>query len=298
MLFLFPLWGIIGNDGGGQFASGGALRDFDFLDQLIGDGIQMASGGVLGLLHKIDGAEREGFESGIPALFRMGAEKNDRHRSAAHDQTERFHAVHARHFEVEGDDIGMQLFDFFQSESAVHGGADDFDGRVAGKDRRNEFPHEGGIVDDENSDAGAHAMAPSGTARERRERTAGTFRMRTTVPSPSMEAPLTRSLVTMSVGKALMTSSSSPTMLSTTRPNRFSAAPITMTKCFFFCGSVSIARRRLRCSRRTSVRIWSRRRRTSRWSTRWISCSWIREISTTDDSGTANRRPPTRKSSV
>src|SRR5580700_2821753 len=202
----------------------------------------------------------------------MGAEEHHGHGSTAHDQTEGFHAVHAGHFEIESDDIGMQLFDFLQSERAVHRRADNFDGRVAGEDCRNEFPHQGGIVDDENSDAGAHATAPSGTARERRERTAGTFRMRTTVPSPRMEAPLTRSLVTMSVGKALMTNSSSPTILSTTRPKRFSAAPITMTKCFFLAGSVSIERSRLRCSRRTSVRIWSRRRRTSRWSMRWISC--------------------------
>src|SRR5580700_2074575 len=194
----------------------------------------------------------------------MGAEEYDWHGSTAHDQTESFHAVHAGHFEIERDDIGMQLFDFLQSERAVHGRAHNFYGNVAGEDRGNEFPHKGGIVDDENSDAGAHAIAPRGTARERRERTAGTFRMRTTVPSPRMDAPLTRSLATMSLGRALMTNSSSPTMLSTTRPKRFSAAPMTMTKCFFFAGSVSIERSRLRCSRRTSVRIWSRRWSTSR----------------------------------
>src|SRR5580704_4294650 len=194
----------------------------------------------------------------------MGAEEYDRHGSAAHDQTESFHAVHAGHFEIESDDIGMQLFDFLQSERAVHRRADNFDGGVAGEDCGNEFPHEGGIVDDENSDAGIHAIAPRGTARERRERTAGTFRMRTTVPSPRIDAPLTRSLETMSLGRALMTSSSSPTMLSTTRPKRLSAAPITMTKCFLFAGSVSIERSRLRCSRRTSVRIWSRSCSTSR----------------------------------
>ena len=56
-----------------------------------------------------------------------------------------------------------------------------------------------------------HAMAPSGIARERRESTAGTFKINTTVPSPRIEAPLTRSLATISFGRALMTSSSSPT---------------------------------------------------------------------------------------
>ena len=70
-----------------------------------------------------------------------------------------------------------------------------------------------------------------------RATTAGTFRIRTTVPSPRMEAPLTRSLDTMSLGSALMTNSSSPTSESTTRPKRFSAAPMTMTKLVFFSGS-------------------------------------------------------------
>src|SRR5271154_4297369 len=199
----------------------------------------------------------------------MRAEKNDGHGRALHDQAQRFHAIHARHFQVEGDDVGMQLFNFLQSESSIHGCADHFDVRVAREDRGDQFPHQGGIIHDENFDAGgAHAMAPNGRERDRRERTAGTFKMSTTVPSPRMEAPLTRSLEIMSLGSALMTSSSSPTMLSTTRPKRFSAAPITMTKCFFFAGSVSIEGNRLRCSRRTRVRIWSRRRRTSRWSMR------------------------------
>src|ERR1700675_3972910 len=224
----------------------------------------MSCGGVLRLLDKVNGAESQGFESGVGAFFRVSAEEYDGHGSAAQGQTESVPAVHAGHFEIESDDIGIQLVDLFQRESAVHSCADNFDGRIAGEDRGNKLPHEGGIVDDENSDAGAQGMARRGTARERRERTAGTFRMRTTVPSPRMEAPLTRSLETMSLGKALMTNSSSPTMLSTSSPKRFSAAPITMTKCFFFAGSVSMERSRLRCSRRTSVRIWSRSCRTSR----------------------------------
>src|SRR3984957_2609970 len=124
----------------------------------------------------------------------MGAEEYDRHGSTAHDQTEKFHAGHAGHFEIKSHDIGMQLFDFLQSERAVHGRADNFDGRVAGENRRNEFPHESGVVDDENSDAGAHAMAPRGTARERRERTAGPLKIRTTGPWPRMEAPPPRPL--------------------------------------------------------------------------------------------------------
>src|SRR5258707_922988 len=171
----------------------------------------------------------------------MRTEKNDRNRRALHDQAERLHPIHAGHFEVESDDVGAQFFNFLQRECAIHGRSDHFDGRISGKNRGNQFPHQSGIVNDENADAFAHAIAPRGVARERRERTAGTFKIRTTVPSPRIEAPLTRSLDTISPGKALITNSSSPTRVSTTRPKRFSAAPMTMTKFFFFFDAESTA---------------------------------------------------------
>src|SRR6266403_2002923 len=164
----------------------------------------------------------------------MRAEDDHRHGSAAHNQAEGFQAVHSRHFQVESDDVWVKLFDLFQCERAIHGGPDHFDGGIPLQNGGDELPHQRGIIDDEYSDALAHAIAPKGVARERRERTAGTLRIKTTVPSPRMEAPLTRSLEIISVGSALITNSSSPTMLSTIRPKRFSAAPITMTKLRFF----------------------------------------------------------------
>src|SRR6266852_3053413 len=176
----------------------------------------------------------------------MSAKENDRQGGVAHDEAQRLHAVHAGHLQIKGYDIRAQLGNFFQRECSVHGGANNLDGRIARKDRGNQFPHESGIIDDEDSDELAHAIAPSGVARESSDRIAGTFRMRTTVPSPSIEAPLTKSLETISPGSALITSSSSPTRLSTTRPNRLSAAPMTMTKCFFRTGWVSMLRKRLR----------------------------------------------------
>src|SRR3982074_1459201 len=109
----------------------------------------------------------------------------------------------------------MEFFDLFQRKCTIHSRADDLDRRVAFENCGNQLPHERGIIDDEDSNALAHAMAPRGVARERRESTAGTFRINTTVPSPRMEAPLTRSLEIISVGSALITSSSSPTKLST-----------------------------------------------------------------------------------
>src|SRR5215467_1764172 len=198
------------------------------------------------LLEKIDRAQCESLQRGIAALFRMRAEENDGQRRPFHDQPQHLHPVHAWHFKIEGDDIRLKLFDFLKSEGAVHRRTNDFNRRVPRKNRRDQLPHESGIIDDEDADAFAHAIAPRGAVRLRRERIAGTFRMRTTVPSPRMDAPLTRSLETISPGRALMTSSSSPTRLSTTSPKRFSEAPITMTKFFFLAGCDSMLCSRLK----------------------------------------------------
>ena len=156
-----------------------------------------------GLAMKSTAPRAKCFEGRVGAFFRMRAEENDGKRSAAHDQAQGLHAVHARHFEIEGDDVGLELFDFFQGEGAVHRGANDFDGGIAREDRGNQLPHERGVIDYEDTDAFAHAIAPSGVARERRDKTAGTFRIRTTVPSPRIDAPLTRSLANDVSGQGL-----------------------------------------------------------------------------------------------
>src|SRR6266702_73223 len=174
---------LFANDGGRELAAGSAFCDLDFGDQLVGDLFEVSRGGIFGLGKKIDGAQGEGLERGVTALFRMRAEKNDRQGRPAHDEAKRLDSVHARHFEIERNDVVPQLLNLFHRES-----------------------------------------------------TAGTFKMRTTVPSPRMEAPLTRSLETISPGSALITNSSSPTRLSTRRPKRFSAAPMTITKFFFLAG--------------------------------------------------------------
>src|SRR5260370_6420487 len=135
----------------------------------------------------------------------MGEEGKEGKGGGGDEEGKGLHAIHARHVEIERHDIRLQLFNFFQSECAVHGCADNFDGRFARENRGDQFPHKSGIINDKDSDAFTHAMAPRGVERTRRERTAGTFRIRTTVPSPRIEAPLTKSLETISPGRALIT---------------------------------------------------------------------------------------------
>jgi len=54
----------------------------------------------------------------------------------------RLHTVHARHFEIERDDVGTELFDLFQGEFAIHRGATT---SISGSRARIDgisFPHE------------------------------------------------------------------------------------------------------------------------------------------------------------
>src|SRR5882724_3334559 len=222
-------------------ASRCALSHFNLFDQLSRDGVQMAGRRLFRFCNEVDCAKSKGFECRVRPFFRMSADHDHGERRTAHNEPQRFHTVHSWHFKVERDDVGTKFLNLFQRESTVHGRADDVNHRIARKNIGNQFPHQCGIIYHKNSNAFAHAIAPRGIARERRERTAGTFRINTTVPSPRIEAPLTRSLATISAGSALMTSSSSPTNWSTTRPKRFSAAPMTMTKLFFafFTGSTA-----------------------------------------------------------
>src|SRR5580704_13063755 len=145
------------------------------------------------------------------------------------DGAQHFDAVHARHFEVESDHMRMQLSDFFQSECAVHCSAHYFNLRIASEDLRNHLAHQRRIIDDENSDALAHAVAPSG-AFDIFEMTVATLRIKTTVPSPRIDAPLTRSEAAVLSSSAFITNSSSPTSRSTTRPNFRGPVVITITK--------------------------------------------------------------------
>ena len=168
----------------------------DLEGQLGRDLAEVPQGGVLRLGDEIKRAKRKGFQSERSAFLGVRADHDDRHAMLARDLAQHFDSVHARHFEIERDDVRMQLFDLAEADQAVHRRADNFDVWVVRERLRNELPHERGIIDHEDADLLAHAIAPTAGIRERCEITAGTFRISTTVPSPRIEAPLTRGDVT------------------------------------------------------------------------------------------------------
>src|SRR5208282_2132846 len=191
----------------------------------------------------------------------MRTHHDDRHRMAAHDLFQSVDAVHGGHLQVEGHHVGTQLFDLFQAEISVHRGAHDLDGLIGLKHLRDQLAHQGGVVDHQHSNflvavVWAHALPPMAVKSKRarsawfsntpkpanpvscgRERawcstTAGRFRISTTLPSPRIEAPFTRSVEKVWSSKALMTNSSSPSKASTMRPYRFSPTVMTRTNSF------------------------------------------------------------------
>src|SRR3954471_19977186 len=160
-----------------------------------------------------------------------------------HDLSQRLHAVHAWHLQVQRDHMRMQFLNLLQSELAIHCCTNHFDGRILFQHLRNKFSHQCGIVNDKYFCRAAHAVAPAplavvcDRARPSFETTACTSRINTTVPSPRIEAPLTRSVDTRWSSRALMTSSSSPTSLSTINPNLRSPSAITITNILLFASA-------------------------------------------------------------
>ena len=162
----------------------GSGCDLDFQRQLGGDLLQAAGSGVLRLGDEIECAERQRFQRERRAFLGVRADDDHRHVMLARDLAQHFDAVHARHFQIERDDVRAQLLNFSQADQAIHGGADDFDRGIAEQHLRNQLPHQRGIIDHQDANSFAHAIAPTAGMRDRCETTAGTFRISTTVPSP------------------------------------------------------------------------------------------------------------------
>src|SRR6202049_1611604 len=190
----------------------------------------------------------------------MSADDDHRDLVAAHNAAEHFEAVHPGHLQIERHNIRAQLSNFLNAQQAVHGGSHHLNGWIALQHLWNQFPHQRGIVHHQNANRLPHVDTSRTRFRVRCETTDGTFRIKTTVPSPRIDAPLTRSDATRRSSNALMTSSSSPIKPSTISPNRRLPAPMVTTKCRVFC---EVDVQAMSWSRRTTLRTWSRKRITS-----------------------------------
>src|ERR1700682_4667795 len=212
-------------------------------------------GYILRLGDKVEFTQTQSFQRDRSPFRAVRTDHNHRHRMAAHNFLQRIDAVHAGHLKVERHHVGLQFIDLLKTKSPVHGGADDLNRFIGGQHLRDEFSHQRGIVDHEH----AHrvllhdwppAAAPiatrkrsvcvnrrplfaspacCGRMRAKCSTTAARLRISTTRPPPRMEAPETRSVEKVWSSNALITSSSSPSRVSTIKPYFRSPTVITRT---------------------------------------------------------------------
>ena len=69
-----------------------------------------------------------------------------------HEPAQEAQAVHARHFDVEGDEIRLVLQDHVSGDEGIRGSANDLDVGLAAQSVAQHLPHDRGVVDDEDGD--------------------------------------------------------------------------------------------------------------------------------------------------
>jgi hypothetical protein len=107
-----------------------------------------------GLAHAVDRAQLQRAQGHLGPGLGQAGDHDHRHRPQAHDLLEELDAVHVRHLDVEGDDVGVQGLDHAPGLERVAGGADHLDLGVTGQGGRDQAPHGGGVVDDEDANLG------------------------------------------------------------------------------------------------------------------------------------------------
>ena len=98
------------------------------VDQLVGDVHQLLGRERRRLLHEVDRAGVERRQDLLPG-FRRDADDDDRDRLPRHLLAHEGDAVHHRHVEIAGHDVGLQLGDQLERLVAVARRADDLDER-------------------------------------------------------------------------------------------------------------------------------------------------------------------------
>jgi len=122
----------------------------------VGESVQVAGGGFG---HAVERAHFQRAQAHFRAGNGVGGDHDNGRGPQAHEFFEEDQAVHARHFNVQGDDVRGEGFDGEAGFMRVRGLADDLDGGVGGEGGDDEAAHGGGVIHDE--DADGHGTTPS-----------------------------------------------------------------------------------------------------------------------------------------
>ena len=93
-----------------------------------------------------------------PFLDQRGAH-DDRHRPLRHQFAQEGDTVHARHLDVQRDDVGHLFLDVAGSGEGIGGGGDHLDLRIGGQDRGHRLADAGAVVDDQHTNL-LHRVRP------------------------------------------------------------------------------------------------------------------------------------------
>ena len=139
-----------------QMPNPGGGGELDLADQLLGHALEAEALGAGRLAHIVDRPQLEGADSGVGAGLGEAGNHHHRRRPQGHDLFQERQAVHLRHLDVEGDDVGTDGLDDLARFEGIGGGADDLDPIVPGQRRGQHLAHQIAVVDNHHSDRAAH----------------------------------------------------------------------------------------------------------------------------------------------
>jgi hypothetical protein len=148
-----------GGGGGGHVAAGANPRPgrrLHLADQFV-EGLGAGHGRLGDRVHRPDLQRRQGH---VRARCGQGRDHHHRHGAQPHDLIQELQPVHIGHFDVQREDVGIQLLDGRAGLQRIGGGADDFDFGVRLQGGRDQAAHGQAVVHDQNFDAIGHQAAP------------------------------------------------------------------------------------------------------------------------------------------
>src|ERR1019366_43016 len=127
--------------GGGTHLLGQALPQFS-------DRVRTAGFG-----QNFDGAEFQGLKGGKAGRLSQAADDDGRHRVEMHQLFQEGEAIHAGHFDIQRDHVGLEREDFVARDVGVGRGADHLDVALAGQGFAEDSADNRGIVNDQDADS-------------------------------------------------------------------------------------------------------------------------------------------------
>ena len=124
----------------------------DLVHDLAGQLLQAVGHADAGLGHKVDGTQLQGAHGDFGTAFGQGGDHHHRHGTQAHEPPEEINAVHAGHFHIQRDDVGVQIADHFACDQRVIGRADALHVMLAIDDLGQKTAHQRRVVHHDHPD--------------------------------------------------------------------------------------------------------------------------------------------------